>query len=71
MKEAPRVVLVTVLAAPLLFPPSIIVMVALLIFWAIEWIVYLPLRLVEKAKRKPGQPTPKRANRPESPWKTA
>jgi Protein of unknown function (DUF1353) len=71
MKEAPRVLLVTILAAPLLFPPSIIVLAALLIFWGIEWIVYLPLRLIEKAKQRPGKPTPKRANPPEFPWNTA
>jgi hypothetical protein len=70
LKEAPRVLLVTILAAPIVFPPAVLVMVALVLFWGIEWIVYVPLRLVEKAKSRPGRPVPKRTNRPLFPWKT-
>lgn len=70
LKEAPRVLLVTLLAAPIVLPPAIVVMVALVAFWAIEWILYLPLKLVEKAQDRPGQPQPKKANRPQFPWKT-
>jgi hypothetical protein len=71
LREAPRVVLTSVLAAPIVLPPAILVMVALVVFWGIEWIVYIPLKLVEKSKARPGQPTPKQANRPHFPWKTA
>jgi len=63
-REAPRVLLVAVLALPFLLPPAILVMVALAVFWAIEWLVYLPLKLVERSKTKPGAPAPKRAVRP-------
>ncbi len=70
LKEAPRVILITVLVAPILIVPAMLVMAALLLFWALEWIVYLPLRLVEKSKTRPGEPTPKQANRPQFPWKT-
>jgi Protein of unknown function (DUF1353) len=71
LKEAPRVALITVLAAPIVFPPAVLVMVALVLFWGIEWIVYVPLRLVEKTKARPGRPVPKHTNRPQFPWKTA
>ncbi len=71
LKESPRVILITVLAAPILFPPALLVVGALVLFWSIEWIVYVPLKFVEKSKTRPGQPTPKQANRPHFPWKSA
>ena len=71
LKESPRVILITVLAAPILFPPALLVVGALVLFWAIEWIVYVPLKFAERSKTRPGQPTPKQANRPHFPWKSA
>jgi hypothetical protein len=70
-REAPRVLLVAVLALPFVLPPAVLVLVALILFWAVEWLVYLPLKLVERAKAKPGAPTPKHAVPPSFPWKTA
>jgi hypothetical protein len=71
LKEAPRVFLVTAVAVPIVLPPAAVVMVALVLFWGIEWLVYLPLKLVESWKTRQGQPTPKQANRPHFPWRTA
>jgi hypothetical protein len=70
-KEAPRVLLVSILALPIVLPPAILVMISLTVFWVIEWIAYLPLRLVERSKLRPDAPAPKQANRPHFPWKTA
>jgi hypothetical protein len=71
LKEAPRVILVSILAVPIVVPPAVVVLVALTLFWVIEWIVYLPLKLVERSKAAPGRAAPKQANRPHFPWKTA
>jgi len=69
-REAPRVLLVAIVALPFVVPPAVFVMVALVLFWVLEWLVYLPLKLIERAKTKPGAPTPKQANPPSFPWKT-
>lgn len=71
LREAPRVIVITILAVPIVFPPALLVMAGLALFWAIEWIVYVPLKLVEKLKEKPGRPAPKQAYRPRFPLKMA
>jgi hypothetical protein len=59
-REAPRVLLVAILALPFLLPPAVLVMLVLVLFWVIEWLVYLPLKPVERATDETGAPAPKR-----------
>ncbi len=66
LKDAPLVMLISILALPIILPPGILVMVSLVLFWAIEWIVYPLLKLAERAKGAEG----KKANRPHFPFKT-
>jgi hypothetical protein len=46
-------------------------MISLTLFWVIEWIAYVPLKLAERAKTRAGAPSAKQVNRPHFPWKTA
>ena len=66
LKDAPLVLLISILALPIVFPPAILVMVSLVLFWGIEWIVYPFLKLAERSKGADG----KKANRPHFPFKT-
>jgi Protein of unknown function (DUF1353) len=66
LRDAPLVVLISVLALPIVLPPGILIMVSLVLFWAIEWSVYPFLKMAERAKGAEG----KKANRPHFPLKT-
>jgi len=66
LKDAPLVGLISILALPFVLPPGILIMVSLLLFWAVEWIVYPFLKLAERAKGAEG----KKANPPHFPFKT-
>lgn len=65
LREAPRVLLVTALALPIVVPPAILIGAALLVFYLVELLVWLPLKLVEVVRRSTGQAAVKPANRPE------
>jgi len=55
LKDAPLVLLISILALPIVFPPAILVMVSLVLFWGIEWIVYPFLKLAERSKGADGK----------------
>lgn len=55
LREAPRVLLVTFLALPIVLPPAVLVALALVVFFLIECIVFVPLKAVELAKRRLGR----------------
>ena len=62
--QAPRVLLFTVLAAPFVLPPAAVIVVALALFWFLEWLVYVPLRLSALVQRRFMHRSPKRVNAP-------
>ena len=67
-KEAWRVVLLTVVAAPIVLPPAVAIVVSLLWFYALEWVLWLPLEIHKRLTRKPD---PKRVNPPTIEWKAS
>ncbi len=50
LKEAPRVLLVTAVALPIVLPPAVLVAAALFLFYLVELIVWVPLKAVERVK---------------------
>lgn len=59
LREAPRVLLVSLLALPIVLPPAVLVAVALVVFFLVECVVWVPLKAVELAKRRLGRPAKK------------
>ncbi len=51
-KEAWRVLLLTVVALPVVAPPAVLVLVALVAFWIVELVVWVVLRLARPARTK-------------------
>jgi hypothetical protein len=70
LRDAPRVLLVSALALPIVLPPAVFVAAALVVFFLVECIVWVPLKLVELAKRRLGSEA-KKAVGPTLPWKEA
>lgn len=68
-REAPRVLLVTVVAVPFVLPPAVVISVALAGFWVLEAVVWVPLKLAEAAKRRRGRAGGKRVNPPHLEWR--
>ena len=66
LRDAPIVVPITLLSAPILLPAAVAVMVSLVVFWIIEWITYPFLQLAEMVRGAAG----KKANRPHFPFRT-
>lgn len=69
LREAPRLALVTAVALPIVVPPALVVAVALLAFYLVECVVWVPLKAVELVKRRTGGATPKEAVAPHLTWK--
>jgi hypothetical protein len=55
-REVPRMLLVTLFALPLVLPPAVLIVVALLAYHAIEWIVWVPLKVGAIVKDRSGRP---------------
>jgi hypothetical protein len=51
-KESWRVVLMTLIAAPFVLPPAVVIFVSLMLFWVFEAIVWIPLKLFSLTKAK-------------------
>lgn len=68
-REAWRVFLVTVVVLPVVLPPALLVLVALGVFFLLEAVLWIPLRLIQMVKSGPGEEAPKRVNRPTFDWK--
>lgn len=58
LRDAPRVLLVTLLAAPVVLPPAAVVLVALGVFYLAELVVWLPARLARRSPRVVPRPVP-------------
>ncbi len=68
-REAPRVLLVTLVALPIVLPPAVVIIVSLLVFFLVEMIVYGLLRVGEGIRRLLGRPTGKAVNMPRFTYK--
>jgi hypothetical protein len=55
-RETPRMLLVTLLALPIVLPPAALIVAALLVYHAIEWIAWVPLRIGAALKDRLGRP---------------
>jgi hypothetical protein len=64
LREAPRVLLVTAVAVPIVLPPAVLVAAALVVFYLVEVAAWLPLKLSEKVRRATGTSAVKRVNTP-------
>jgi hypothetical protein len=72
LRESWKVFPLALLALPIVGPPAILILIALAVFYVIELVVYLPLRVVAAAKeRRPRATPPKQVNAPELTWKSA
>ena len=67
-REAPRVLLVTLVAAPFVVPPALVVGAALAAFYLFEAVVWVPLKLGEALKRWRRKPA-KQVNPPHFEWR--
>jgi hypothetical protein len=71
-REAPRVLLVTVFALPFVLPAAAVILASLLAYTIFEGIVWVPLKLVELARRRFGKKAPeeiKQVNPPVFEWR--
>ncbi|MEA3020808.1 MAG: hypothetical protein QOI47_2332 [Actinomycetota bacterium] len=68
LREAWRVLLVTLLALPIVVPPAILVVLALGAFFVVEGIAWVPLRLIAWAQERRGTPA-KKVVKPAFEWK--
>jgi len=70
LREAWRVLLVTLLALPIVAPPAVVILAALALFFIVEMIAWVPIRLGAVLKRRV-RPTerPKEVNLPKLEWK--
>lgn len=66
-RDAWRIALATLVALPIVAPPAVFIAVALLAFFLLELLVWLPLRVVRAIRERKGQPA-KRVNQPELGW---
>ena len=69
LKEAPRVLLVSAVALPIVVPPAVVVGAAILVFQMVELVVWVPLKLVELVKEATAPETAKQANLPDLDWR--
>lgn len=68
-REAPRVLLVTVVAVPFLLPPAVVVGVSLGAFYLLEALLWVPLKAVQAAGRPRDQADSKQVNPPTFEWR--
>lgn len=66
--QAPRVLLVTLLALPFILPAGVLVGVSLLAFTVFEALMWLPLKLSFEQRRRGGREPRKQVNAPEVEW---
>jgi len=67
-KEAWRVALIAGLALPVVGPAAALIMITLLVFYAVEFLAWLPLWAARRFRERRGRPA-KRVNRPELRWR--
>ena len=67
-KEAWRVVLVTLVALPILAPAAAVIVISLLVFYLVELLTWLPLKITQAGRIRAGRPA-KTVNAPDLHWK--
>jgi hypothetical protein len=67
-KEAWRVALIAGLALPVVGPAAALIVITLLVFYAVEFLAWLPLWAARRFRERRGRPA-KRVNRPELRWR--
>ncbi|MFC0527623.1 DUF1353 domain-containing protein [Phytohabitans kaempferiae] len=66
-REAWRVALVTLVALPVVAPPAVLIALALVVFYLMELVAWLPLRLARAVRSRLGRRA-KRVNQPHLRW---
>jgi Protein of unknown function (DUF1353) len=66
--EAWRVALITVVALPVVTPAAVVIVISFLVFYLIEFLVWIPLAAVHRIREKRNRPA-KKVNRPTLRWK--
>jgi len=69
LRESWLVFPLALIALPIVLPPAILVLLSLLVFFVVEFIVYLPLRIVRAVRQARDLPA-KEVNAPSLSWKT-
>lgn len=68
LRQAPKLLAVSVIALPMVVPPAVVVGASLVVFTVVEALVWVPLKVVEVVKRARGARA-KVANPPGITWK--
>jgi hypothetical protein len=64
-RDAPFVLLVSLVVAPIVLPPALLILVALCVFYLLELILWVPLKRGQmSARRRPRTEPPKQVNAP-------
>ena len=71
LRDSWRVFPLLLLALPIVGPPALVILVALTLFYLVELLVYVPLKLFGRKARAPQAPTAKDVNAPELELKLA
>jgi Protein of unknown function (DUF1353) len=71
LRDSWRVIPLLLLALPIVGPPALVILVALTVFYLVELLVYVPLKLFGRKARAPQAPTAKDVNAPELEFKLA
>jgi hypothetical protein len=58
LRDSWRVIPLLLLALPVVGPPALVILVALILFYLIELLIYVPLRLFGRKARAPQAPAP-------------
>jgi len=69
-RDAPLVLMCTLLALPIVLPPAVLIVAALAVFFVYELIAWLALALGRTIKKLFGRTSPKQLNRPKYSLKT-
>ena len=64
IQESWRVVPIAIVSLLIVLPPAILILVALGVFYLVELLLYLPLRVTTAIKARGGQEVPKQVNAP-------
>jgi Protein of unknown function (DUF1353) len=71
LRDSWRVIPLLLLALPIVGPPALVILVALTVFYLVELLVYVPLKLFGRKARAPQDPAAKDVNAPELELKLA
>jgi Protein of unknown function (DUF1353) len=71
LRDSWRVIPLLLLALPIVGPPALVILVALMVFYLVELLVYVPLKLFGRKARAPQDPAAKDVNAPELELKLA